>query len=138
MLRAEARFREGKELTDEDKVRLPTWRKRLKNQNLVVHYDPDTTEGFFYVPPARRGSPTTWANATHCSPAYSPIPTASSAPAGPPDARRPSQRSLRQGRPVIHGPGCPGTAACQTSSPIRPDLADGYARRPLLNSYFVG
>ncbi|MDH6462042.1 hypothetical protein M2302_002217 [Micromonospora sp. A200] len=54
MLRTEARRREGKELREEDATRLSAFVARLKNKKLVVHYDPDTEEGFFYVP-AREG-----------------------------------------------------------------------------------
>ncbi|OKI45121.1 hypothetical protein [Micromonospora sp. CB01531] len=55
MLRAEARRRAGKSIgPEDDKVRLENFLKRLKDDNLVVHYDPDTPEGFFYVP-AREG-----------------------------------------------------------------------------------
>ena len=50
MLRAEARRRAGKELTEVDKGRLDSWLAMLKEENAVVHYDPDTEEGFFYVP----------------------------------------------------------------------------------------
>ena len=34
--------------------RLLEWEKLLKEQNLVVHYEPNTDQGFFYVP-AREG-----------------------------------------------------------------------------------
>jgi hypothetical protein len=54
MLRAEARRRAGKELRAEEKRRLETFIARLKRDGLVVHYDRDTREGFFYVP-AREG-----------------------------------------------------------------------------------
>ncbi|WMI33352.1 immunity repressor [Streptomyces phage Provolone] len=52
MLRAEARRREkGDEaLSELEKTRLPSWLKMLKDENAVVHYDPDTEEGFFYIP----------------------------------------------------------------------------------------
>ncbi|WP_420312536.1 hypothetical protein ACOB87_37875 [Streptomyces sp. YS-B37] len=50
MLRAEARRRAGKELTETDSARLASWMKMLKEEGAVVHYDPDTEEGFFYVP----------------------------------------------------------------------------------------
>ncbi|MBT2544519.1 hypothetical protein J7E99_28425 [Streptomyces sp. ISL-44] len=63
MLRIEARLREeeaalgrGEEprrpVSDRDKKRLDSWKKGLKadGQDLVVHYDPDTEEGFFLVP----------------------------------------------------------------------------------------
>jgi hypothetical protein len=50
MLRAEARRRAGKELTETDEGRLANWLEMLKEEKAVVHYDPDTEEGFFYVP----------------------------------------------------------------------------------------
>lgn len=54
MLRAEARRRAGKKLRPEDERRLDNFIARLKRDGLVVHYDRDTEEGFFYVP-ARDG-----------------------------------------------------------------------------------
>lgn len=50
MLRAEARRREGKELPEEERTRLESWKARLAADNAVVHYEPETEEGFFYVP----------------------------------------------------------------------------------------
>ena len=50
MLRAEARRREGKELREVDRTRLDAWLRRLQEDNVVVHYDPETDEGFWYVP----------------------------------------------------------------------------------------
>ena len=50
MLRSEARRREGKELREIEAVRLDAWLKGLERDGLVVHYDPDTDAGFFYVP----------------------------------------------------------------------------------------
>jgi hypothetical protein len=50
MLRAEARRRAGKDLTETDQNRLKNWMEMIKEQDAVVHYDPDTEEGFFYVP----------------------------------------------------------------------------------------
>lgn len=50
MLRVEARRREGRELRETDAQRLANWKQSLAEQDLVVHYDPDTEEGFFYVP----------------------------------------------------------------------------------------
>jgi hypothetical protein len=50
MLRAEARRRAGKELTEADVNRLKNWMEMIKEEDAVVHYDPDTEEGFFYVP----------------------------------------------------------------------------------------
>ncbi|MFG3421255.1 hypothetical protein ACIBTZ_13125 [Micromonospora sp. NPDC049460] len=50
MLRTEARRRAGKQLREEDRVKLDAWLKRLARENIVLHYDPDTDEGWFYVP----------------------------------------------------------------------------------------
>jgi len=50
VLRMEARKRAGHELTPLDEQRLASWKETLAEKDLVVHYDPDTDEGFFYVP----------------------------------------------------------------------------------------
>lgn len=50
MLRTEARRRAGHPVTKPDQSRLATWKQMLEEENAVVHYDPDTEEGFFYVP----------------------------------------------------------------------------------------
>lgn len=50
MLRVEARRREGRPLRESDAQRLASWKQMLAEQDLVVHYDPETEEGFFYVP----------------------------------------------------------------------------------------
>lgn len=50
MLRSEARRRQGKELREIEESRLEGWLRGLGADNVVVHYDPDTEEGFFYVP----------------------------------------------------------------------------------------
>lgn len=63
MLRFEARLREeaqarerGEEpkrpLSERDRKRLASWKQSLKTDehDLVVHYDPDTEQGFFLVP----------------------------------------------------------------------------------------
>ena len=50
MLRVEARKRAGMELREVDDVRLEAWKANLEESNAVVHYDPDTDEGWFYVP----------------------------------------------------------------------------------------
>lgn len=54
MLRVEARRRAGRDLRPRDLERLDAWLKHLKDDNLVVHYDPDLPDGFYYVP-ARKG-----------------------------------------------------------------------------------
>lgn len=51
MLRAEARRREGQELSEAEERRLASWKKLLKLNHAVVHYDPDTEQGFYYVDP---------------------------------------------------------------------------------------
>lgn len=50
MLRAEGRRRAGEPLSDIQSERLGRWREFMKDENCVVHYDPDTEDGFFYVP----------------------------------------------------------------------------------------
>ncbi|MFG2209956.1 hypothetical protein ACIQK6_23930 [Streptomyces sp. NPDC091682] len=61
MLRAEARLRAendalsrgdtpARPVSDRDKQRLASWKKDLTEDGLVVHYDPDTSDGFFLVP----------------------------------------------------------------------------------------
>lgn len=52
MLRQEARRRAGHELSDDYERQLNAWLEKLKEDGAVVHYEPDTEEGFFYV--ARR------------------------------------------------------------------------------------
>lgn len=54
MLRVEVRRREGRELRDIDAKRLESWKRQLTEGGLVVHYDPETDEGWWYVP-AREG-----------------------------------------------------------------------------------
>lgn len=50
MLRAEARKRAGKTLTPTMADMLATWLRGLEADGTVVHYDPETTEGWWYVP----------------------------------------------------------------------------------------
>lgn len=50
MLRTEARRRAGVELSDSDRSRLESWMRTIEEEKVVVHYDGDTEEGFFYVP----------------------------------------------------------------------------------------
>ncbi|PSL04147.1 hypothetical protein CLV30_106152 [Haloactinopolyspora alba] len=54
MLRLEAKLRAGKSIDKDDKARLDSFKERLKTDGRVVHYEPDTKEGWFYVP-AREG-----------------------------------------------------------------------------------
>lgn len=51
MLRAHARRKAGLPLPPETERRLDTWINTLKANNAVVHYQPNTEEGFFYVDP---------------------------------------------------------------------------------------
>lgn len=50
MLRAAARQREGKPLNAQSLRALTSWLVSMEEQDLVVHYDPATEDGFFYVP----------------------------------------------------------------------------------------
>ena len=50
MLRFEARRRAGMELREKDRKALEGWLLRLKEQNAVVHYEPDTDKGWWWVP----------------------------------------------------------------------------------------
>lgn len=50
MLRLEARKQRGLRLTKADAGRLAAWEQRLKEARAVVHYEPESKEGFFYVP----------------------------------------------------------------------------------------
>ncbi|MEV0437799.1 hypothetical protein AB0I84_00715 [Streptomyces spectabilis] len=50
MLRAEGRRRAGKKLTETDEKRLTSWKKELRAKGLVVHYDPETPDGWFLIP----------------------------------------------------------------------------------------
>lgn len=50
MLRAEARRRAGKSLTPMMDDMLSVWKQGLERDDAVVHYDPDTEEGWWYVP----------------------------------------------------------------------------------------
>ncbi|MDN3268279.1 hypothetical protein [Streptomyces sp. MA15] len=50
MLRVEGRRRAGMDLDGNAARRLESWTRTLAEENAVVHYDPDTEEGFFYVP----------------------------------------------------------------------------------------
>jgi hypothetical protein len=49
MLRVEARRRAGKPIRDVDLDRIDSFLRKLKENNAVVHYDPDTEQGFFFV-----------------------------------------------------------------------------------------
>ena len=52
MLRIEARIRRGEALPSTDVHWHRGWRERLETADAVIHYDPDTAEGFFWVPRA--------------------------------------------------------------------------------------
>jgi len=49
LLRMEGRLRAGRTVSRADHARLDSWHEKLGADDLVVHYDPDTDEGFFYV-----------------------------------------------------------------------------------------
>lgn len=50
MLRTEARRRAGRTLSKVMEEKLNAWLRGLEEEGTVVHYDPDTLEGWFYVP----------------------------------------------------------------------------------------
>ncbi|MCZ2821046.1 hypothetical protein O2V63_11955 [Modestobacter sp. VKM Ac-2977] len=50
MLRMECRRLDGLEMRDVALKRLQAWKEKLRVEGLVVHYDPDTPEGFSYLP----------------------------------------------------------------------------------------
>jgi hypothetical protein len=50
MLRVEARRRAGSDVRTVDLDRLESWKRKLRDNGAVVHYDPDTEQGFFLVP----------------------------------------------------------------------------------------
>lgn len=50
MLRVEARRRAGEPLRPIDLQRVISWKLSLDDRGVVVDYDPDTAEGFHYVP----------------------------------------------------------------------------------------
>lgn len=50
MLRMEGRRRLGEQLREKDLRILEGWMMRLDEQDAVVHYDPDTEKGFWWVP----------------------------------------------------------------------------------------
>lgn len=50
MLRVEARKRDGYKLRESDKDRLASYLSMLEREGAVIHYEPDTEQGFFLVP----------------------------------------------------------------------------------------
>lgn len=49
LLRLEGRRRAGHELRDDELRWLENWKQELSAAGAVIHYDPDTEEGFFWV-----------------------------------------------------------------------------------------
>ncbi|MGW5130896.1 hypothetical protein [Streptomyces sp. NPDC004135] len=49
MLRLVAREKAGYSITEDEAARLASWKEMLAEEDAVVHYDPDTEDGFFYV-----------------------------------------------------------------------------------------
>lgn len=49
-LRHEARRRAGEPISPRMSAQVDGWLRNLNSDNLVVHYDPDTEQGWFYVP----------------------------------------------------------------------------------------
>lgn len=50
MLRLLGRRRSGEPMADDLSARLDGWLRQLEESNAVVAYDPDSDQGFFYVP----------------------------------------------------------------------------------------
>ena len=50
MLRQEARRRAGFELSPEQAEKVDGWLRGMERDGTVVHYEPDTEQGWFYVP----------------------------------------------------------------------------------------
>lgn len=50
MLRKEARRRAGFPMTAEQEHEIDAWLAGMEANNAVLHYDPDTEQGWFYVP----------------------------------------------------------------------------------------
>jgi len=50
MLRALSNRRQGIAIPELTSDRLDTWLQRLEEDDMVVHYEPDLKEGWFYVP----------------------------------------------------------------------------------------
>lgn len=49
-LRVGARLARGMQVRPADKRRYEQWRADVDAKNASIHYDPDTVDGFFYVP----------------------------------------------------------------------------------------
>lgn len=49
MLRLEARRQGGVALTEEQEQRLASWKAKLKSEDAVIVYLPDSEDGFYYV-----------------------------------------------------------------------------------------
>lgn len=50
MLRKEARRRSGLPMSEADLDALEAWKRGMDRDGTVVHYEPETEEGWFYVP----------------------------------------------------------------------------------------
>lgn len=50
MLRAEARRRRGLDMSEDLAHRLESWKQRLHSEQLVVYYEPESPDGFYYIP----------------------------------------------------------------------------------------
>lgn len=49
MLRVHKRLEEGKPATDKDMKRYRSWRQRLDAEDAVIHYEPRSMQGFWWV-----------------------------------------------------------------------------------------
>ncbi|GAB3213584.1 hypothetical protein ACQEU5_19900 [Marinactinospora thermotolerans] len=50
MLRVEARRRAGAKISKDEAKRLENWKAFLEEEDAVIHYDPETKDGFHYIP----------------------------------------------------------------------------------------
>lgn len=50
MLRLAGRMEQGKPLSPDEKKRFASWKRRLDEAGCVVHYEPRSEQGFWWVP----------------------------------------------------------------------------------------
>ena len=49
MLRAGARIQAGQDVMEALRARYESWSERMREEDAVIHYDPETADGFHYV-----------------------------------------------------------------------------------------